>query len=274
MLTAMVAMDLIETEKDRYTNSPLAETFLVRGKPTFFGDMILMQGTRLYNMWGKLDEAVKNNVPPKDVFDNLQQDNEVAKAFVSAMHNNSIGPAKALAEKIDFSKYNQLLDVGGGSGSYPIILAGQFQNLKAIIFDYKAVCEIAEQFIQSSGLQQRISTTSGDVLFDDLPRGCDVALLAQVIHSYSPDDCKRILKKIYDALTSNGLLIINEFFLADDKQGPLFPALFSVNMLIESQKGKCYSKAEVTSWLEEIGFEGAQSGDLVGPVGFLTARKA
>lgn len=273
LLTALIAMKLITINNGSYNNEPISNAFLVKNKPGYFGDMILMQGTRLYKLWDHLTEAIEKNNAAKEIFDDIQEDEETKSSFIAAMHNNAIGPANALGNIIDFSEFSSLLDVGGGSGAYPIILSRKFENIKSIIFDYESVCNTADKYIKNEKLEDRIKTVAGDVLLDDLPAGNDVILISQVIHSYCDDNCRKIFKKCYDSLPNNGLLIINEFFLDDDKQGPLFPALFGINMLIESSEGKSYSKNEIMSILKEIGFNSIDKGVLAGPVGYITARK-
>ncbi len=274
MLTALLGMDLIIRQEDHYHNQPISDAFLVKGKPAFFGDMILMQGTRIYNLFTKLEKSVQTDKPPMDIGKSVKKSPALADTFTSAMHNNAIGPARALAAKVDFGEFNHLLDVGGGSGAYSIILANHFPKLFATIFEFETVGNVAKRYVDSHELQGRVSIISGDILLHDtFPSGFDVALLSQVLHQYGPEDSKLILKNIYDVLPSGGMLVINEFFLNDDKTGPLFASLFSVLMVLESEKGTSYSKPEVTTWLSEVGFYKVKGDNLLGPHSYLTARK-
>ena len=58
---------------------------------------------------------------------------------------------------------------------------------------------------------------------------------------------KKYYKKFYDLLPENGMIIINEFLLNSDKTGPVFSALFALNMYSESYEGNAYSKEIVAS---------------------------
>jgi hypothetical protein len=75
-------------------------------------------------------------------------------------------------------------------------------------------------------------------------------------------------------LQPGGAIIINEFLLNDDEASPLFPALFSVTMLIESDEGMAYSKKLLCKILEEIGFVEISVWQLIGPITTITAKKA
>jgi len=273
ILTALVAMGLIVENDGIYENEPLSQKFLIKDSQAYFGDMILMQGERLYELWAHLEAAVRNNLPPVELFDSIRSEDEAASSFTAAMHNNALGPARALSGIVDFSHYSKLMDIGGGSGAYPIVLAEKFSNLRAVILDYESVCKTAEKYIEHAHLSERIDTRPGDVLVGYFPEDCDVALISQLIHSYDKSSCLSILEKAFAALSDGGLIIIIDFFLNDDKTGPLFPALFSINMLIESDNGMCYSTLEVENWLKEVGFKPMESGALGGPVKYILARK-
>jgi hypothetical protein len=54
-------------------------------------------------------------------------------------------------------------------------------------------------------------------------------------------------------LKPGGLVFIHEFILNNDKTGPLFPALFSINMLLGTPKGRAYSERELKAILEKNG---------------------
>jgi 3-hydroxy-5-methyl-1-naphthoate 3-O-methyltransferase len=48
LLTGCAALGLLVKNDGRYVNSPLAEEFLVRGKPCYFGGWVQMLDQRLY----------------------------------------------------------------------------------------------------------------------------------------------------------------------------------------------------------------------------------
>ena len=274
LLTAAQAMEFITSDGAQYQNSAIADHFLVKGRPSYFGNMILMMGTRIYNLWSKLEKAVETDLPQIDVMASIRENPELAEEFTAAMHNNAIGPAKMLCKEIDFTRFSYLLDVGGGSGAYPIVVVREFPHMQATIFDAEAVCNVAKKFVAAAQLSEKISIVAGDVFSDTLPSGSDMVLLSQVLHTYGKADIKKIFGRIFDVLPTGGVLIINEFFLNSDKSGPLFSALFSVLMLLESAEGTTYSKDEITSLLHDVGFTEVSGGDLAGPHSYLIAQKS
>jgi hypothetical protein len=63
LLTGCAALGLLAKSDGRYVNSPLAEEFLVRGKPYYFGGWVQMLDQRLYPGWCKLTGAIRTNRP-------------------------------------------------------------------------------------------------------------------------------------------------------------------------------------------------------------------
>jgi hypothetical protein len=62
-----------------------------------------------------------------------------------------------------------------------------------------------------------------------------------------------ILEKTVAALEPGGLVLVQEFILDDSLNGPLFPALFSMNMLLGTPSGQAYSQRELAAMLEAAG---------------------
>ncbi len=45
---------------------------------------------------------------------------------------------------------------------------------------------------------------------------------------------------------------------ADDHTAPVDRTIFAINMLINTERGNCYSFNEIKAWLEEAGFESVE----------------
>jgi 3-hydroxy-5-methyl-1-naphthoate 3-O-methyltransferase len=259
LLTGCAALGLLEKDGGRYRNSPLAEEFLVRSKPYYFGGFVKMLDQRLYPGWGKLTEAIRSNRPTTwdpDKQESLYagEDPAMLTLFWEAMHSVSTFTARAAAEAVDFSHFQQLMDVGGGSGAYDIELCRRYPHLRATVYDLPFVTKIAADKIAAAGLRDRIGTVSGDFFADAVfPAGHDAILLSMIMHGWGEAKNREILRKCHAALPSGGAVIISELLTNDEKTGPVPAALMSLNMLIETE-GRNYTPAEYGAWLGELGF--------------------
>ncbi len=258
LLSGCAALGLLVKREGRFFNSPLAEEFLVRGEPHYFGGFITMVDRRLYLPWNRLTESLKTNRAQTwgdnpGLFEAMAANPEEQRIFTNAMQSLSVMAGRAAAEAFDFSKHRQLLDVGGGSGAYSIEAAKRWPHLKAVVYDIAPALEIARGKIAEAGVSKRVHTQQGDFFKEELPKGSDAILLSMILHDWTPEKDLMILQKCYHALPSGGAIIVSELMMDDDKTGPPPAALMSLNMLIETE-GRNYTWAEYTQWLEQSGF--------------------
>jgi len=198
------------------------------------------------------------------------------RLFWEAMHSISTFTARTLGRVHDFEGHLRLLDVGGGSGAFPIELCRQYPHLKATVFDLPHVREMAVRKIAEAELGEVIKVVAGDFTADDsLPTGHDVALLSLVLHDWDERTCRELLDKCYVALDAGGTLIVSELILNAERSGPPAAALMGMNMLVETQGGKNYSETEYVAWLTDAGFSQIEviSFEAAGANGVIVARK-
>lgn len=259
LLTACAALKLLERHGARYRNSPMAETYLVRGKPLYFGGWIAMADRREYPAWMRLKEALHGNRPltwdpdhQASLFDG--EDPTLVATFWEAMYALSITTAGVLAEAVDLSTVRRMLDVGGGGGANDIALCRHYPQLHATVFDLPFVCALTQEKIERAGLSDRIGLAEGDFFADaELPTGHDAILLSKVLLDWKESDCLDIIHKCFAALPSGGRIIITDLLVDDSKDGPVDASLMSLNMLIETW-GRNYTAAEYRAWLADAGF--------------------
>jgi hypothetical protein len=260
LLTGCAALGLLAKNDGRYVNSPLAEEFLVRGKPYYFGGWVQMLDQRLCPGWGRLAEAIRTNRPTtwdpdrqSSLFDG--EDPQLLAVFWEAMNSLSTFTARALGQAIDLSGARRLLDVGGGSAAFDIELCRLYPDLTATVYELPKVADIAAGKVTDAGLRERIETVAGDFFADSsLPGGYDTILLSMILHDWAEDRCRAILQKCWAALPSGGQVIIAELLVNDARTGPPSAALMSLNMLVETE-GRNYTPAEYGAWLGDLGFQ-------------------
>lgn len=285
LLNGATCLNLIHFKDGKFFNSLQAMKYLIKGKLEYIGDLITVYNRLLYDKWGELEEAIKTDKfhsvlgSKGDTLANIAIDPKMTWRVMMAQHNYSIKAAEELVHNFDFSKHNMLLDLGGGTGIFSIMAAKKFKKMKAVIFDFPQTCKIADEIISMYKLRRRIKTHPGNILRDSFPPGADVILISGVLDGYNEENCRKIIAKAYEYLLTGGVIIIKESIIHDNRSGPLFPVLFSLALLIETEGGDTRSRGEMTQWLKDIGFKRIKYKTLTGisgkfrNMGMLTAVK-
>ncbi len=260
LLAACTSLGLLDRDGEHYRNSALAETALVPDRPNYLGGAVAYVESRSWRGWSRLTEALRTDRPTTWVPDTQDspfaaEDQEMLGRFWSAMHNLGRSTARAVAAAYDLSGHEKLLDVGAGSGAFPIELCAAYPGLTATCYDLPHIVPLTQVEINQAGMGERIATVTGDFIADEvLPGGHDVALLAAILHDWDEDTGRMLLAKCHDALPPGGVLLICELLLDDDRTGPPPAALMGLNRLVETERGRAYTAAQYRSWLLDAGF--------------------
>ncbi len=271
LLAALVPLELVRKDGTVYANTPLAEQFLVEGKPQHLGPALLYNGD-VYPLWAELHEVVragKANTPPSAY---LGDDVQRTRNFVYGMHYRALGVGQAVAQVVDFSGRTRLADVGGGPGTYSALLTQRTPGLHADVLDLPAVVEIATEIVASMGASERVSCHPFDYTSDELPGRYDAALLSGVLHREQPARVQEVLRKVAAAMEPGGVLYISDVMLDDARTGPLFATMFALNMRVLAHDGRCHSVAEQSAWLEDAGFSVEGANHLPAPIHYTVIR--
>lgn len=254
LLSALAALDLLEIIGESFAATPFSAEFLSRSSPRFLGHIILHHH-HLMASWLHLDEAVRSGGPVKERVSH--GDDEAAReSFLMGMFNLAMQLAPKIVSAIDMTGRRRLLDLGGGPGTYAIHFCQQNPRLDAVVYDLPSTRPFAERTIARFGLSDRIAFEAGDFIAGEMPGRFDVAWLSHILHAEAPDECATILRKSVAALEPGGLLLVQEFILDDSRDGPLFPALFSLNMLLGTPAGQAYTEGELFGMLAGAGVAG------------------
>ncbi len=270
ILDACVGLGLLMKDNDgRYSNSPEALAFLVKGSPAYLGDALRWSADQ-YPLWGKLADSVQAGTPAEEPSIHLGDDPDQTRTFVMAMHNRAMGIARVVSEFINLKGATSLLDVGGGPGTYSVLLAQKYPDLKVTILELPAVAAIANELISASGLQDRVATINGSAVEDQFGESeYDSILISGVLHQMASSTIQNIFVKARLALKPGGKIFISDVMLNSDKTQPVFSTLFSLQMLLTSNAGAVFSVDECSRWLELAGFHNIESQKLPEPLPYV-----
>jgi hypothetical protein len=261
-LNGLAALELVAKEGDRFVNCDPAARFLVKSSDNYRG-AIVNHFRHTVPGWLKLTETLRLGQPrdvnpEKWVDQQTEEERAQVAAFIWGMHAIARDIAPNVAERLDLKGVRQMLDLGGGPGTYAIFFAQANPQLKATVFDLPLPIDIAQENIANYGLSARIDTLAGNFLQDGIGAGYDFIWISQILHSHTEAQCHVILDKAVQALSPGGLLGIQEFFLEDDGYQPPGPAMFSVHMLAVTPGGRAFTHQEVGQWMQAAGLSAPQ----------------
>ena len=262
LLNALCAMGLLVKESELFSNTSETRKFLCKTSAMYVGHIILHHH-HILDGWAQLDEAVKTGKP---IVKRSYGEAIERESFLMGMFNLAMGIAPVIAEQIDLSGRRLLLDLGGGPGTFAIHFCLANPKLDAVIFDRPTTESFAMETAAAFGLKERIDFSGGDFTTDSIPKGpYDTAWLSHILHSNGPEDCQKIIDKTVSVMEPGGMIIIHEFILDNSKDGPEFPALFSLNMLVNNPEGRSYSEEELTGMLQKSGVKDIKRHPFQGP---------
>lgn len=253
LLDALTALELLQKEDGVYNNTPFAAEFLSMTSPKYLGH-IINHHHHLVEGWAQLDKSVQSGEPVRNRVSHEPSEAE-RESFLMGMFNLAMMMAPKIVPQIDLAGRRHLLDLGGGPGTYAIHFCMHNPGLQATIFDLPGSRQFADKTLAQFSMQERIDFQAGDFQQDVIKGSYDVAWLSHVLHGEGEAGCNNMLQKTAAALEPGGLLLVQEFILEDDRAAPVFPALFSLNMLLGTFAGKAYSVSELTTLLQNAGLE-------------------
>jgi ubiquinone/menaquinone biosynthesis C-methylase UbiE/predicted transcriptional regulator len=253
ILDCLVVFELLQKSSRRYA---------LTGKGAFFSSRhpesvlpMLLHMNNMWDNWSRLTQTVREGKNPNLNSVINAKDEAVTRAFIGAMHVIGKSMSQKIAASYNAGSFKRLLDIGGGSGTYTIAFLEQNKYLHAVIFDLPDVIALAAERLKAQGYLERVSLVAGDFYKDELPKGCDLALLSAIIHQNSPQENLALYRKIYQALEPGGAVLIRDHIMDESRTRPPAGALFAINMLVHTTGGDTYTFKEIKEMLEQAGFQ-------------------
>ncbi len=261
LLNALAGMQLLIKEESTYKNTDFSIEYLTQTSDSYMGHIILHHH-HILDGWAQLDQAVKTGDP----ISRRSYGEEIEReSFLMGMFNIAKNVAPLVASQLNLDGRKRLLDLGGGPGTYAIHFCLDNPELTAVIFDRATTEPFARKTVGSYNLEERIVFAAGDFTQDSIPHGpYDAAWLSHILHSNDYATCEKIISATIDVMAPGGVLLIHDFILDDNKDTPEYPAIFSLNMLINNQ-GRTYSENEIVSMLAKGGVNKVERHTFQGP---------
>ncbi|MBZ5614141.1 MAG: methyltransferase [Acidobacteriia bacterium] len=265
LLNALVALGLLSKSGDRYQNTPESARFFVQGSKDNQRDGLL-HTTNIWHSWSTLTDAVRRGTRVPADGTGARHDNAAwTRNFIAGMQRNAKDRAPLVVKALGTADVHRVLDLGGGSGAYSIAFAKSYPDVRCEILDIPEVVPLTGEYVRQAGVSAQVKLRPGDMLQDDFGSGYDIIMLNAICHMFSEQQNRDIFRRAHQALAPNGRLVVQDFILNSDKTAPQQAALFSLNMLVNTEAGASYSEVEYATWMKAAGFPEVSRINLPGP---------
>lgn len=264
LLMSLTALRLLKKSGRRYRCAPFVARRLARDHPDSLVPVLEWIHAGIYRSMFHLTDAVKEaraaglTVFPGDednVYQRLAHDPGLQRIFQENMQAVSRVTNVELLNRIDFSRFRRVLDVGGGNGENLVTVARRHADVHGTLFDFPPVAEMATRNFARHGLDGRLGAVGGNIFEDPFPAGHDCVLFCHFTPIFAEDTNRGLVRRAFAALEPGGAVCVYGPFMNDDETGPLQSALSSPYFLCTvNGKGRHYSWRETEAWLEATGF--------------------
>ncbi len=257
LLTALTSLGLLSKDTDGYANAPGCNDYLVPGKPSYFGDYFELQTDRfLYPAFDDLASLIRGDGGSEvwGEYEELMRDAARAETFSRGQHAGSLSAAAALAKHTDLSSREHILDVGGGSGAFTIMLCRHNPGLRATILDFPNALRVARIFVDEAGLGERVAYREADATAGEWPQGHDVVLMSFLLSAVSAAAIDGLFGRAYGSLPAGGMLVVHDFMVDDNRTGPPDAALWFLTCMFNAPDGVVLTPQRIARRIEAAGF--------------------
>lgn len=265
-LNGLTAMDLLQKKDGLYSNSPIAQAFLVENSPTFVG--------RLFTVMKPDDQVLQNlhqlvkEGPPPPPEKPLFSEEALAEGVVMMADVERAGYAQKAAEIVvelpEFPSFRKMLDLGGGPGLIGMAIVDAHPTMKGVIFDLPAVVKETQKFIQEYDMVGRMEILGGDLNCDPIGEGYDCVLACNSLQFARELDS--VMKKIYDALNPGGVFVsLYPFGQTNERTKPESTVLNLLSMALMGQEVGV-DQGYIAESMLRVGFKSVRSRILHTPI--------
>jgi SAM-dependent methyltransferase len=273
LLYCLVAAELLIEHDGKFSNTPEANRFLVKGAPSYLGN----KHGSIAHRWSsclKTAESIRSGVPQANLDFSNSPPEELEK-FLRNINANTVPAARTLLDKYDFSSTKTLVDVGSGGAGLAITITKAYPHIKTAAIDLPQVVPIARKIVEEEGLRDRIDVIAANVVSGPPPGAYDAAVVRGLLQVLSPQDARVAVKNIGAAVNPGGRVYIIAQILDDSRTSPSEAVWFNLAFINAYDAGESYTESEHRDWLTEAGFVAIERADfLLDGSGLMTARKA
>lgn len=246
---AMNALGLLERADGSYSLAPDAEKYLAGTGGIDLTPFLAFLGDISYRQWLGYDQTVDS-----DEAGSLDLDEAGWGDFMSGVMTYNALHAEQYAEAFDFSGFRDALDFGGLAAGFSLAAMGRNPELRTRFVYAPGFADSIAESAEAAGFADRVTVEEG-ATESTAPGGAhDLVLLTHVLHRFTPEQNRDILKAARGAAAAGATLHLLDFFLDQDERQRPIDALHA-GEYFNIDGTLVYPVEDVEEWLAEAGWK-------------------
>jgi hypothetical protein len=222
LMRPLVKEGFFEWRSGEYILGPFGHELLPDDPESSHASLVLQLGDEHVASWEGLMLSLQtgrtafNTKYQQPVWDFYRDKADVGHAFQEAMAEDSRRIWPAIRERYDFSRFESIVDVGGGYGALLIEILREYPAVQGVLFDLRHVVRHAFKRMQFDSLRKRLRFAHGS-FFEELPSGHALYLLKWIMHDWDDADARQILTKVREAIPAQGRVLLIETIIDEER---------------------------------------------------------
>ncbi len=258
LLRALASVGVFkETPGRMFKLTPVAET-LKTNHPMSVRPFVLLAGSPVWREpWGNILHSIKTgeeafgNVFQKGFFDYLSEHEDEWGVFNNWMTRVSNMNCPVIAASYPFSRFQKVVDIGGGHGALLAHILRKHHAVNGILFDLPDVVKGATEI--DSAIASRCEIMGGD-FFKAVPEGGDLYIMQQIIHDWDDELAGKILTNCRNVMADDGRLLVVDAVIKPGNS-PDMNKFIDLQMLLISKGGRERTEQEFRKLFRDAGLE-------------------
>lgn len=186
----------------------------------------------------------------RDYYARMAEEPDYARRFTQMLYEYHQPLAEEIADTLDFTGVERLMDLGGGSGVISMAILRRHPAVEAAVVDVETVCRAGRAIAAATPVADHLTYHDADFLKDELPRGFDLILECDVgVHSENLFRCLRT------SLNPGGRLVVVDDLVENGRAPPFAWLRHAFFSSLNDPEATIRTGARVKDYIIEAGYE-------------------
>ncbi len=254
LLDALSNMNLLQRTEFEYTLSPTAETFLVKGKKEYLGEVLLAQWA--WDARGQTARSVRGNKPLNAWLELNKNLSRAPQTWYDAQaaQQEFVAVWDSIAFEFVPNANLHMVAFGVEAGLRALGLLQKFTRAKLIVLDHGAQFARLQPVASELQLQKRVEYQEGEWLAPLPEDTFDLVVMDTITETRTIEENIGILHNAHESLKMGGWIVLRAAMEEDDRRGPGLVPLWALDLMLSTADADVYTRTEYRGMIEAAGF--------------------